>query len=99
MLMAATFTWTDQWHYNPTTNPIPVPLSPYNDLMIRGTWYAMSPYLGSQGALPPGVTQFNQCGEYYHMAHNHALYAATNYGATFGGQMTLIRIDPLGGCA
>ena len=33
------------------------------------------------------------------MAHNHALYAATNYGATFGGQMTLIRIDPLGGCA
>ena len=93
------FTWTDQWHYDPVTNPIPVPLSPYNDLIIKGTWYAMSPYLGSQGALPPGVTQFNQCGEYYHMAHNHALYAATNYGATFGGQMTLIRIDPLGGCA
>ncbi len=32
------------------------------------------------------------------MAHNHSLNKATNYGATFGGQMTLIRIDPPNGC-
>jgi hypothetical protein len=54
----------------------------------------MSPYLGSTSELPAGVANMNVCGEYYHMAHNHALQFATNYGASFGGQMTLIRIDP-----
>jgi len=94
----ALFEWFDVEKYDPVTNPIPVPLSPFQDLMIKGTWYAMSPYLGQQGSLPAGVSQFNQCGEYYHMAHNHNLSKATNFGATFGGQMTLIRIDPLNGC-
>ena len=42
--------------------------------------------------------QNNQCGEYYHVAHSHALEQATNYGASFGGMMTLIRIDPPAGC-
>jgi hypothetical protein len=42
-------------------------------------------------------TQNNVCGEYYHVAHSHALQQATNYGATFGGMMTLIRIDPPAG--
>jgi len=32
------------------------------------------------------------------VAHSHALDQATNYGASFGGMMTLIRIDPRGGC-
>jgi FtsP/CotA-like multicopper oxidase with cupredoxin domain len=95
----ALFTWTDVEKYHPTENPIPVALAPYQDQLISGgTWYAMSPYLGQTGELPQGVTSFNQCGEYYHMAHNHALQRATNYGASFGGQMTLIRIDPPAGC-
>jgi hypothetical protein len=93
------FGWTDVEKYDPVSNPIPVTLSPYQDQLISGgTWYAMSPYLGQTGALPQGVVSFNQCGEYYHMAHNHALQRATNYGASFGGQMTLIRIDPPAGC-
>jgi hypothetical protein len=37
------------------------------------------------------------CGEYYHVAHNHDLTQVTNYGATFGGMLTLIRVDPPGG--
>ncbi len=96
----ALFTWTDVEKYHPTSNPLdPSLLSPYQDMLISGgTWYAMSPYLGQTGELPQGVTSFNQCGEYYHMAHNHALQRATNYGASFGGQMTLIRIDPPAGC-
>ena len=94
----ALFSWTDVEKYDPVSNPIPVALSPYQDLIIKGTWYSMSPYLGQKNNLPTGVTPFNQCGEYYHMAHNHALDKATNFGATFGGQMTLIRIDPLNGC-
>jgi hypothetical protein len=32
------------------------------------------------------------------VAHSHALNQSTNYGASFGGMMTLIRIDPRGGC-
>jgi FtsP/CotA-like multicopper oxidase with cupredoxin domain len=63
------------------------------------TWFSENPYLGGdRGQLPPGIVQNNQCGEYYHVAHSHALDQATNYGASFGGMMTLIRIDPRGGC-
>jgi hypothetical protein len=66
------------------------------------TWFSENPYLGAPGGsgpLPNGVVQNNECGEYYHIAHSHALYQATNYGASFGGMMTLFRIDPPSGCA
>jgi hypothetical protein len=33
--------------------------------MDSATFYSGGPYLGEQGALPPGVTSFNQCGEYF----------------------------------
>jgi FtsP/CotA-like multicopper oxidase with cupredoxin domain len=92
----ATFTWTDVEHYTPT-NPVPAVLPPIQQLGIRAdTWYSMSPYLGvkNPSILPPGVTQTSECGEYYHMAHSHALEQSTNYGAAFGGMMTLYRIDP-----
>jgi FtsP/CotA-like multicopper oxidase with cupredoxin domain len=61
------------------------------------TWFSENPYLGApggQGEIPTGMIQNNECGEYYHVAHSHALEQATNYGASFGGMMTLIRIDP-----
>jgi FtsP/CotA-like multicopper oxidase with cupredoxin domain len=61
------------------------------------TWFSENPYLGApsgQGAIPTGVIQNNECGEFYQVAHSHALYQATNYGASFGGMMTLYRIDP-----
>jgi FtsP/CotA-like multicopper oxidase with cupredoxin domain len=66
------------------------------------TWFSENPYLGAPGgvgATPTGVVQNNECGEYYHIAHSHALYQATNYGASFGGMMTLYRIDPTTGCS
>jgi FtsP/CotA-like multicopper oxidase with cupredoxin domain len=63
------------------------------------TWFSENPYLGGAfGDIPNGIVQNNQCGEYYHVAHSHALYQATNYGASFGGMMTLFRIDPPSGC-
>ena len=94
----AEFSWAQE--YDPSTNAIPasVPILGYQDLLIKGTWYSMNPYLGLSGELPPGVANHVQCGEYYHIAHNHSLNKATNYGATFGGQATLIRIDPPAGC-
>jgi FtsP/CotA-like multicopper oxidase with cupredoxin domain len=94
-----TLTWTDMEHWAPSSaanpNPIPVDLPPLQDQLVSpDTWFSESPYLGYTGDLPAGVTANNECGEYYHVAHSHALQQATNYGATFGGMMTLIRIDP-----
>jgi FtsP/CotA-like multicopper oxidase with cupredoxin domain len=95
-------TWKDAEHWNSKDNPIPVPLPQLQDQIVgpgTETWFSESPYLGETGAqLPPGVVQNNQCGEYYHVAHSHALQQATNFGASFGGMMTLIRIDPPAGC-
>ena len=95
-------TWRDAEHWDPATNPIPVQLPQLQDQIVgpgTETWFSENPYLGHLGTqLPPGVVQNNQCGEYYHVAHSHALEQSTNYGASFGGMMTLIRIDPPAGC-
>jgi FtsP/CotA-like multicopper oxidase with cupredoxin domain len=95
-------TWKDTEHWNSTDNPIPVQLPQLQDQIVgpgTETWFSESPYLGETGSqLPPGVVQNNQCGEYYHVAHSHALQQSTNFGASFGGMMTLIRIDPPAGC-
>jgi FtsP/CotA-like multicopper oxidase with cupredoxin domain len=95
-------TWKDVEHWDANTNPIPVPLPLLQDQIVgpgTETWFSENPYLGgTPGQIPAGMVQNNQCGEYYHVAHSHALEQATNYGATFGGMMTLIRIDPPAGC-
>ncbi len=67
------------------------------------TWFSENPYLGApggKGPIPNQMIQNNECGEFYQIAHSHALQQATNYGAAFGGMMTLFRIDPAGqaGC-
>jgi FtsP/CotA-like multicopper oxidase with cupredoxin domain len=92
--------WRDAEHWNASTNPIPTTIPAITDQLLVGpdTWFSESPYLGSKGAVPTNITDNNQCGEYYHVAHSHALQQATNYGATFGGMMTVFRIDPPAGC-
>jgi FtsP/CotA-like multicopper oxidase with cupredoxin domain len=93
----ALLTWKDVEKWDPATNPVPVALPNLQDQIIgpgNETWFSESPYLGASGSLPSGVIQHNECGEYYQIAHSHALEQATNYGASFGGMMTLIRIDP-----
>lgn len=100
-----TLIWTNIDDYKPNTSgattgsavhtEIPVDLPALQDQFITpDTWFSQSPYLGYSGDQQVGITVNNQCGEYYHVAHSHALQQATNYGATFGGMMTLIRIDP-----
>jgi FtsP/CotA-like multicopper oxidase with cupredoxin domain len=94
--------WQDVEHWDPATNPIPVTLPLLQDQIVgpgTDTWFSENPYLGgAPGEVPAGIVQNNECGEYYHVAHSHALEQATNYGASFGGMMTLIRIDPPAGC-
>jgi FtsP/CotA-like multicopper oxidase with cupredoxin domain len=61
------------------------------------TWWSGSRFLGQSDAtnFPPGITNYNQCGEYYQVSHSHALNEVTNYGAAMGGMLTLWRIDPI----
>jgi len=65
---------------------------------INGEFWSGTPYLGYQHRFKPGELQFNECGEYYDVAHSHALFQVTNYGGGVGGMLTMIRIDPIGGC-
>jgi FtsP/CotA-like multicopper oxidase with cupredoxin domain len=91
------YNWTDVELWNPNTNPIPGPGVPQpQNLTFKdsATWYSGSPYLGYQDDLPAGVTSYNQCGEFYHVWHSHALDEAANFDAGFGGMLTLERIDP-----
>ena len=92
--------WRDVEHWNASTNPIPTQIPAITDQLLVGTdtWFSESGYLGTKNALPTTITSNNECGEYYHIAHSHALEQATNYGATFGGMMTIFRIDPPTGC-
>lgn len=94
------FHWQDVEQWSASGNPIPTTIPTITDQLLVGTdtWFSESPYLGTKNALPSNITSNNECGEYYHIAHSHALQQATNYGATFGGMMTLYRIDPPAGC-
>ncbi len=86
------FKWYDAEHYSPS-NPVPVDVPGLANTVI-GTFYSGSPYLGTKNVLPPGTASLNQCGEYYIISHNHALYQITSWGATMTGPITYMRIDP-----
>jgi FtsP/CotA-like multicopper oxidase with cupredoxin domain len=75
-----------------------IPLPDFRDVRYTGenVWYGGSPYLGKKAPLPQDTTSFNECGEYYMVAHSHALNEATTYGTAMGGMLTLYRIDPPG---
>ena len=57
-------------------------------------FYSGSPYLGSKAVLPAGTATLNQCGEYYIISHNHALFQITSWGVNMTGPITYMRIDP-----
>ena len=88
------FEWFDAEHYDKDTNPVPVTV-PQVANQVFGMFYSGSPYLGdTTGELPPGSQSLNQCGEYYIIAHNHALYQITSWGVNMTGPITYMRIDP-----
>jgi len=95
--MEAEFSWsadpTTAQGWDPSTRPIDVPV-PQDQARTDGAYWSGTPYLGNSGPLVNGLTQYNECGEFYHVAHSHALFQATNYGAAMGGMLTMVRIDP-----
>ena len=60
----------------------------HDDLRVR------SRYLGVKETLPPGKTTLNQCGEYYIISHNHALFQLSAFGQSMSGPITYLRVDP-----
>ncbi|NLE44309.1 MAG: multicopper oxidase domain-containing protein [Chloroflexi bacterium] len=91
--MDALFQWEDVEKWEPINNPIPVTIPQLQNLTF-GTFYSGSPYLGNLDTLPVGTQALNQCGEYYHIAHNHALHQITAWGVVLSGHITFSRIDP-----
>ncbi len=87
------FQWHDAEGYNSQNNPVPVTVPGVTELQY-GQFYSGSPYLGEQGPLPIGANSLNMCGEYYIIAHNHALYQITAWGVTMASQITYVRVDP-----
>jgi len=92
------FSWHDAENYNPVTNPVPLSNPSYTnpDLanLTLGMFYSGSPYLGEKPTLPPGASTLNQCGEYYIISHNHALFQLDAFGQTMAGPITYLRVDP-----
>jgi hypothetical protein len=87
------FRWYDAESYDPALNPVPLTLPAVNNMEF-GMFYGGSPYLGRTGPLPPGASTLNQCGEYYIISHNHALFQITSWGVTMSGPITYLRVDP-----
>ncbi|MBW7885532.1 MAG: multicopper oxidase domain-containing protein [Caldilineaceae bacterium] len=89
----ATFSWYDAENYQPDTNPVPVTI-PNIQNMVYGMFFSGSPYLGTEATLPVGTTGMTQCGEYYIIAHNHALFQLDSWGVPMTGPATFTRVDP-----
>jgi hypothetical protein len=87
--------------YGKKYDPNPVyTAEPQIQNIIDGTYWNGTPYLGeipANGAngKNPNKPNNNSCtGAMYNVAHSHNLAQATTYGASMGGILTLIRIDP-----
>ena len=91
------FRWYDAEDYDPISNPVTVTVPQVPNLSF-GMFFSGSPYLGEMGPMPPGTNTLNQCGEYYIISHNHALFQLNAWDMVMGGQITYLRIDPPGGC-
>ncbi len=98
------FRWDNVESWDPNANPLPAapdfPFPNLGNLVFKDdlTYYSGDEYLGYQGELPTGVTSFNECGEFYFPWHSHALNEIQNFDEGFGGMLTLVRVDPPGGC-
>ncbi len=93
----ALYAWTDTYKWNPDAAPgdadeFPVEI-PNQQNLPPGLFYG-SPFLGNQDVVPVAGHSFNQCGEFYHIAHNHNLQQITGWGVVLIGQITFTRIDP-----
>lgn len=86
------YRWKDAEGYN-EANPVPITV-PQPQNLFYGEFFSGSAYLGTQGFIPVGTPNVNECGEYYIISHNHALFQITSWGVPMTGPITYLRIDP-----
>ncbi len=86
------FKWHDAEQYS-AANPVPLTVPSLVDMEL-GPFFGGSPYLGLRQDPPPNIVNLNECGEYYILSHNHALFQITSWGMTMSGPITYLRIDP-----
>jgi FtsP/CotA-like multicopper oxidase with cupredoxin domain len=86
------FRYYDAESYS-AANPVTITVPELANQSI-GMFYGGSPYLGDMGPMPPGMTTLNECGEFYILSHNHALFQITSWGAVMTGPITYLRVDP-----
>jgi hypothetical protein len=75
--------------------PIPVELPNSLDLTFGGFWSG-SPYLGAEGALPPGEGGLNPNSGLAFMWHSHTEKEMVNFDIFPGGMMTMFMVEPPG---
>ena len=75
--------------------PMPIVLPHENDLTY-GAWYSGSPFLGEQGAVPPGNPGFNVFGGITYMWHSHDEKELTTNDIFPGGMFTMMIVEPHG---
>jgi hypothetical protein len=75
--------------------PIPVALPGLQDVTFGG-FYSGSPFLGDEGAVPPGEGGLNPFAAFTFMWHSHAERELTNFDIFPGGLMTMLFVVPPG---
>jgi FtsP/CotA-like multicopper oxidase with cupredoxin domain len=75
--------------------PIPVILPGLQDIAFGG-FYSGSPYLGSDGSVPPGEGGLNPNAGFAFMWHSHNEKEMQNFDIFPGGMMTMLIVEPPG---
>jgi len=84
------------WEYCPDHGkPFPVQLPEAQELAFGG-YYSGSPFLGTEGSLPPGEGGLNEYGGFFFMWHSHIEKEMTNFDVFPGGMMTMMVVEPPG---
>ena len=87
------FKWYDAEDYNATTNPVPVTIPQAQQPGVRHV-LQRQPVPGHDRAAAARGIDAEQCGEYYIISHNHALFQITSWGVNMTGPITYMRVDP-----
>jgi FtsP/CotA-like multicopper oxidase with cupredoxin domain len=73
--------------------PLPVEMPP-NVQLTFGPFFSGSPFIGSQGQLPPGEGGYNANNGLFYMWHSHNEKELTNFDIFPGGMMTMVIVEP-----
>lgn len=91
------FTWTDVSGWKPGSNPLPAQVADQSERLPANS-DEISLYVDYQGNAPAGAGIMNECGEVYFPWHAYSTQERAGWGEKMGGMMTMLRVNPPGGC-